>query len=205
FAATYPERTSALVMIGTYAKRIRSEDYPWGPTAEQREAFFDLMQREWGGPVGIAERAPSRASDPAFREWWAKYLRMGASPGAAVALTRMNAEIDVRNVLPTIRVPSLIIHRAGDLCLKVEEGRYVASRIPNAKYVELPGDDHLPFVGDQDAILDEVEEFLTGVRHVVEPDRVLATILHLRPADGSGSMESHRPAIERELEWFRGK
>jgi hypothetical protein len=201
FAATYPERTSALVMIGTYAKRIRSEDYPWGPTAEQREAFFELMQREWGGPVGIAERAPSRASDPAFREWWAKYLRMGASPGAAVALTRMNAEIDVRHVLPTIRVPSLIIHRSGDLCLKVEEGRYVASRIPNAKYVELPGNDHLPFVGDQDAIIDEVEEFLTGVRHNSAPDRVLATILHVRLGDAG----AYRIAIERELKWFRGR
>ena len=198
FAATYPERTSALVMIGTYAKRIRDDDYPWGPTAEQRQAFFELMQREWGGPVGIAERAPSRANDPVFREWWAKYLRMGASPGAAVALTKMNAEIDVRHVLPTIRVPSLVIHRTGDLCLKAEEGRYVASRIPNAKYVELPGNDHLPFVGDQDAILDEVEEFLTGVRHVSEPDRVLATILHVRLAPIPQD-------IERELEWYRGR
>jgi serine/threonine protein kinase len=200
FAATYPERTAALVMIGTYAKRIRDEEYPWGPTAEQRQAFFELMQREWGGPVGIAERAPSRAADPVFREWWAKYLRMGASPGAAVALTKMNAEIDVRHVLPTIRVPSLIIHRSGDLCLKVEEGRYVASRIPNAKYVELPGKDHLPFVGDQDAILDEVEEFLTGVRHTSEPDRVLATILHVCL---TGAVQ--RSTIDRELEWFRGR
>jgi serine/threonine protein kinase/alpha-beta hydrolase superfamily lysophospholipase len=205
FAATYPERTTALVMIGTYAKRIRDDDYPWGPTAEQRQAFFELMQREWGGPVGIVERAPSRATDPVFRDWWAKYLRMGASPGAAVALTRMNAEIDVRHVLPTIRVPSLIVHRSGDRCLKVEEGRYVASQIPNAKYVELPGDDHLPFVGDQDAITDEVEEFLTGVRHRSEPDRVLATILHVRQAGGEGSMESHRSTIERELAWFRGR
>ncbi|HJW96317.1 MAG TPA: alpha/beta fold hydrolase [Thermoanaerobaculia bacterium] len=202
FAATYPERTSALVMIGTYAKRIRSDDYPWGPTAEQREAFFELMQREWGGPVGLNERAPSKANDPAFREWWAKYLRMGASPGAAVALTRMNAEIDVRHVLPTIRVPSLIIHRSGDLCLKVEEGRYVASRIPKAKYVELPGNDHLPFVGDQDAIVDEVEEFLTGVRQHSAPDRVLATILHVQ-CRASSQLAS--ASIDRELAWFRGR
>ena len=204
FAATYPDMTSALVMIGTYAKRIRDDDYPWAPTAEQRQAFFELMQREWGGPVGIAERAPSRANDPVFRDWWAKYLRMGASPGAAVALTRMNAEIDVRHVLPTIRVPSLVIHRSGDRCLKVEEGRYVAAHIPEARYVELPGDDHLPFVVDQDAITDEVEEFLTGVRHTVEPDRVLATILHLRAGYGR-SLDAHRALIERELEWFRGK
>jgi serine/threonine protein kinase/pimeloyl-ACP methyl ester carboxylesterase len=204
FAATHPDMTSALVMIGTYAKRIRDDDYPWAPTAEQRQAFFDLMQREWGGPVGIDERAPSRANDPAFRDWWAKYLRMGASPGAAVALTRMNAEIDVRQVLPTIRVPSLVIHRTGDRCLKVEEGRYVAAQIPEARFVELPGEDHLPFVGDQDSIIDEVEEFLTGVRHTVEPDRVLATILHLR-AERSGALDVHRALIERELDWFRGK
>ncbi|MDP9190397.1 MAG: alpha/beta fold hydrolase [Acidobacteriota bacterium] len=205
FAATYPEKTVALVMIGTYAKRIRDEDYPWGPTAEQRQSFFELMQREWGGPVGIAERAPSRAHDPAFRDWWARYLRMGASPGAAVALTKMNAEIDVRHVLPTIRVPSLVVHRSGDRCLHVEEGRYVASRIPNSRFVELPGDDHLPFVGDQDAILEEMEEFLTGVRHAAEPDRLLATILHLRRTGGDVSIDAHRATIERELEWFRGK
>jgi len=152
FAATYPEKTLALVMIGTYAKRIRDAEYPWGPTAEQREQFFEVMRKQWGGPVGIEERAPSVAHDPQFRDWWATYLRMGASPGAAVALTKMNAEIDVRNVLPSIRVPSLVIHRSDDQCLKVEEGRFVAERIPGAKFVELPGDDHLPFVGDQDAI-----------------------------------------------------
>ena len=114
FAATYPDRTAALVMIGTYAKRIRDDEYPWAPTEEQRAAFFELMTREWGGPVGIEERAPSMKDDEDFREWWATYLRMGASPGAAVALTKMNAEIDVRNVLPSIRVPTLVIHRAGD-------------------------------------------------------------------------------------------
>src|ERR1044072_5241513 len=135
FAATYPEKTLALVMIGTYAKRIRDADYPWGPTAEQREHFFELMRRDWGGPVGIEERAPTLAHDPKFREWWAAFLRTGASPAAAVALTKMNAEIDVRNVLPSIRVPSLVIHRSDDQCLKVEEGRFVAQRIPGAKYV----------------------------------------------------------------------
>src|SRR6185295_9600914 len=116
---------------------------------------------------------------------WATYLRMGASPGAALALTQMNAEIDVRPVLPSIRVPTLVIHRSEDQCLKVEEGRYVAERIPGAKYVELPGRDHLPFVGDQDSILDEVEEFLTGVRHTLEPDTVLATVLCTQVVDSS--------------------
>ena len=217
FAATYPEKTLALVMIGTYAKRIRDAEYPWGPTLEQREQFFDAMREQWGGPVGIDERAPSVASDPQFRDWWATYLRMGASPGAAVALTKMNAEIDVRNVLPSIRVPSLVIHRSEDQCLKVEEGRFVAQRIPGAKFVELPGNDHLPFVGDQDAILDEVEEFLTGVRHTIEPDTVLATVLVARlvgikdQAERLGSdrwdewwrrLHAH---ITKEIEWFRGR
>ena len=148
FAATYPEKTSALVMLGTYAKRVRGEDYPWAPTPEERRHFFEEIRRDWGGPVGLEARAPSVARDPRFREWWATYLRMGASPGAALALTQMNAEIDVRQVLPSVRVPTLVIHRAEDQCLKVEEGRYVAARIPGARYVELPGRDHLPFVGD---------------------------------------------------------
>lgn len=217
FAATYPEKTLALVMIGTYAKRIRDDEYPWGPTQEQREHFFEVMRQQWGGPVGIDERAPSVAYDPKFREWWATYLRMGASPGAAVALTQMNAEIDVRNVLASIRVPSLVIHRTDDQCLKVEEGRFVAERIPGAQFVEFPGNDHLPFVGDQDAILDEMEEFLTGVRHSLEPDTVLATVLltriigaeeHARRLgqerwdDLMRRLHSH---ITKEIEWFRGR
>ncbi|HEX8567911.1 MAG TPA: alpha/beta fold hydrolase [Pyrinomonadaceae bacterium] len=179
FAATYPERTLALTMIGTYAKRIWAEDYPWAPTAEQREQFYELMRRDWGKPVGIEDRAPSLANDEHFRNWWATYLRMGASPGAALALTKMNADIDVRNVLPTIQVPTLVIHRSGDACLKVEEGRFVASQIPGCKYVELPGIDHLPFVGNQEEILEEIEEFLTGVRHAPEYDSVLATVMQL--------------------------
>ncbi len=217
FAATYPEKTLALVMIGTYAKRIRDDEYPWGPTAEQREQFFEVMRKQWGGPVGIDERAPSVAHDPQFRDWWATYLRMGASPGAAVALTQMNAEIDVRNVLPSIRVPSLIIHRTEDQCLKVEEGRFVADRIPGAKFVELPGVDHLPFVGDQEAILDEVEEFLTGVRHEIEPDTVLATVMVARMVGVEDLVERLgqerwsewwrrlHAHIGKEIEWFRGR
>jgi class 3 adenylate cyclase len=164
-------------MIGTYARRLRAPDYPWAPTHEEREAFCREILERWGGPVGIETRAPSAAADPAFREWWATYLRMGASPAAAVALTRMNAQIDVRHVLPTIRVPTLVLHRTGDRCLLVEEGRYVASLIPEARFVELPGNDHLPFVGDQDALLNEIERFLTVTRARGESHRVLATIL----------------------------
>jgi pimeloyl-ACP methyl ester carboxylesterase len=217
FAATYPEKTLALVMIGTYAKRIRDDEYPWAPTTEQRQHFFDEMREQWGGPVGLEERAPSVAADPEFRDWWATYLRMGASPGAALALTQMNAEIDVRQVLPSVHVPTLVIHRSEDRCLKVEEGRYVAERIPGAKYVELPGQDHLPFVGDQDAILDEVEEFLTGVRHTLEPDTVLATVLFTQIVDAKehakrlgnerwyALLDRLREQVRKEIEWFRGR
>src|SRR4029079_15957996 len=217
FAATYPEKTLALVMIGTYAKRLRDADYPWAPTTEERQHFFEEIRAHWGGPVGIEERAPSMAADPQFREWWAPYLRMGASPGAALALTQMNAEIDVRQVLPSVHVPTLVIHRSEDRCLKVEEGRYVAERIPGAKYVELPGQDHLPFVGDQDAILDEVEEFLTGVRRTLEPDTVLATVLFTQIVDSKehakrlgnerwyALLDRLREQVRKEIEWFRGR
>jgi pimeloyl-ACP methyl ester carboxylesterase/DNA-binding winged helix-turn-helix (wHTH) protein len=206
FAATYPERTAALIMIGTYAKRIRDDDYPWGVSPEDRDAFFDLMRRDWGKPVGIEERAPSLAEDEAFLNWWATYLRMGASPGAAVTLTQMNAEIDVRNVLPSVRVPTLVIHRKGDLCLKVEEGRFVASLIPGCKYLEFDGIDHLPFVGDQDEILDAVEEFLTATNYPAEHDRVLATVMSIKLL-GSLDDDTLRRAkahIRRQLELFKG-
>ncbi len=177
YATTYPERTRALVMIGTYAKRRWAPDYPWAPTDEQGERFLDEIHRTWGGPVGLEARAPSVAHDPAFRDWWSTYLRMGASPGAALALTRMNAEIDVRDVLPAIRVPTLILHRTEDRLLTIDEGRYVASRIPGATLIELPGEDHLPFVGDQDTMLDAIERFLGNGHQAVDADRVLATIL----------------------------
>jgi pimeloyl-ACP methyl ester carboxylesterase/DNA-binding winged helix-turn-helix (wHTH) protein len=206
FAATYPEKTRALVMVGTYAKRLWDPDYPWGPTHEAREAFYHLIREEWGGPIGLEQRAPSKADDPTFRNWWATYLRMGASPGAALALTRMNAEIDIREILPSIRVPTLVLHRRHDRLLKVEEGRYVASRIPGARFVELPGEDHLPFVGDQDAIIDEIERFITGAPTVASRtplDRVLATILHAR-VDGVAT-EAFLEHAARECEWFRGR
>jgi len=217
FAATYPERTAALVMIGTYAKRIRDEEYPWAPTEEERQGFFDLMQRDWGTAVGIDERAPSLANDADFREWWATYLRMGASPGAAVALTRMNAEIDVRGVLPSVRVPTLVIHRSGDMCLKVEEGRFVAAQIPDSKYVELSGIDHLPFVGDQDEIIDEIEDFVAGLRFADEYDRVLATVMDIQIVDAHHEAERRGEAdwrrlfersgeyVRRQLNVFKGK
>jgi pimeloyl-ACP methyl ester carboxylesterase/DNA-binding winged helix-turn-helix (wHTH) protein len=207
FAATYPHRTEALVMIGSYARRLRDADYPWGPSRDEHQQFCQKIIDQWGGPVGLEERAPSRLNDAAFRDWWASYLRMGASPGAAVALTRMNAEIDIRDVLPSIRVPTLVLHRTGDRCLKVEEGRYLASRIPGARFVELPGDDHLPFVGDQDAMVAEIERFLAQTHARPEAERVLGSVLTVRWDERAWREVAAAvgPTFERELEWARGQ
>jgi len=208
YATTYPERTRALVMIGTYAKRRWAPDYPWAPTEEQGERFLEEIQRTWGGPVGLEARAPSVAHDPAFRDWWSTYLRMGASPGAALALTRMNAEIDVRDVLPAIRVPTLIVHRTDDHLLTIDEGRYVASRIPGATLIELPGEDHLPFVGDQDAVLDAIEHFLGHGHDAVDADRVLATIVTARigaPAVDPAARHAFEAQARADIDRQRGR
>jgi pimeloyl-ACP methyl ester carboxylesterase len=216
FAATYPTRTSALTMIGSYARLQPTPDHPWARPLQAQEQWLDTIQRDWGGPVGLDLRAPSVAHDEHVRHWWARFLRMSASPAAAVALTRMNYEIDIRHVLPAIRVPTLILHSAGDRTIDVQASRYMAQRIPGAKYVELPGVDHLPWAADADAILDEIEEFLTGVRHGPEPDRILATVLF---SDIVGStdraaalgdrrwrdlLESYYGVVRRELGRFRG-
>ena len=177
FAATYPERTAALAIYGGYAKREWAPEYPWAPTPEERQKFFNSIEGGWGGAVDLDTLAPSSAGDAAFREWWAAYLRRSASPGAALALARMNTEIDIRDILPAVRVPTLILHRVGDLDIDVGGARYLAEHIPGAKYVELPGIDHLVFVGDQESILREVEFFLTGALPKPESDRLLATLL----------------------------
>lgn len=211
FAATYPEMTKALVMFGTYAKRLWEPDYPWAPTVEQRQAFFEKMTREWGGPIGLEERAPSMANDPEFRTWWAEYLRMGASPGAAVALTKMNSKIDVRPVLPLIRVPTLVMHRKDDKTLLAEEGRYVASRIPGSKFVEFDGDAHLPFVDDQDEVIDEIRSFIEGLENRVEYDSVLATVMSIQLLDpeefrkNEQLAERTRRFTSRQLAQFKGR
>jgi TolB-like protein/pimeloyl-ACP methyl ester carboxylesterase/Tfp pilus assembly protein PilF/predicted Ser/Thr protein kinase len=211
FAATYPDRTSALIMYGSYAKRIWSPDYPWAPTPEERQEFFDLIAQGWGGVVDAAIMAPSRARDDHFKEWWATYLRRSASPGAALAFARMNTQIDITNILPSIRVPTLIIHRTGDRDANVGGARYMAEQIPGAKYVELPGNDHLPFVGNQGAILDEIEIFLGDIQSLPELDRVVATVLCF---DLAGTTEPTRFGTRRasfleratkEIARFRGR
>jgi class 3 adenylate cyclase len=216
FAATYPQRTTALVGVATFAKRIWSPDYPWAPTPEQRQRFFDDIRNRWGDVVDLPEVAPSRANDERFRHWWAGYMRRGASPGAALELARWNTEIDVRHVLPAIRVPALILHRSGDRDASVEEGRYIAAHIPGARFVELAGADHVPWVGDSDALLDEIEEFLTGIRPARSTDRVLATVLFTDIVDSTRRLtdvgdrawrevlDAHEAVVRREVGRARG-
>ena len=214
FAATYPARVRALVLLGAFAKRVWSADYPWAPTLEDQERRSRDTQRSWGSPEIVAPLAAGSSSEQLQR--FATFFRRSASPGAAVALRRMNAEIDTRAVLPVISVPTLVLHRTGDTRVKPEEGRWIAKRIPDAKYVEVPGDDHLAWAGDVDPVLDEVEEFLTGTRRGPEPDRVLATVLftdivgstakagELGDREWNRLLQRHHDVVRSVLERFRG-
>jgi class 3 adenylate cyclase len=215
FAATYPDRTSALIVYGTYAKRRDpDEDYPWAPTWEQRMAYAEEVERTWGDEADLGTMAPS--ADREMIGWWRARARASASPGAARDLVLMNSQIDVRAILPTITAPALVLHRTGDRDSGVEEGRYIADHLRDARFVELPGDDHVPWI-DSDPILDEVEEFLTGVRRGPDHDRVLVTVLF---TDIVGStqratelgdrawrelLDRHNLVVRREIDRFRGR
>jgi pimeloyl-ACP methyl ester carboxylesterase/DNA-binding CsgD family transcriptional regulator len=175
FAATYPERTRALVLYGGYA-----HFHTWVSGREALEEFIRSAETSWGGGKSLRHFAPGRVSDPRFAEWWARFERLSVSPTAAVALARMNAQIDVRQVLSSIRVPTRIIHRTDDARVKIAGGRYLAEHIKGARFIEIPGRDHPVWTGDVDRVVDEVEEFLTGVRPAPAHDRVLATIMVAR-------------------------
>ena len=179
FAATYPERTVGVILCGGFAKGLPSEDYPWALTREEQLADIAREEDAWGTWTDeeLLAFAPSLAGDARFFDWLRKLFRIGASPGAERALSLMNMDVDITNVLPAIRVPALVLHRTGDRICKVEEGRYVAERIPGVRFVELPGEDHIPWVGDTDSILREIETFTTQTWREVEPDRVLATVM----------------------------
>jgi pimeloyl-ACP methyl ester carboxylesterase len=192
FAATYPDRSRALVLVGAFAKRLRTDDYPWAPTLEERLATIEEVERSWGAGFDLTDYAPDE--DPALLEWYSTYLRRSASPGAAAALLRMNSQIDTRHILPTVRVPTLVLARTGDRDVTVDEGRWIASQIPEARFVELPGDEHLLWAGDQDVLLAEIEEFLTGTRSAPDYDRVLSTVLF---TDIVGSTERARELGDR--------
>jgi pimeloyl-ACP methyl ester carboxylesterase len=214
FAATYPERITALALYGTFAKRIKSPDYPWAPSPEDRARELENLERNWAERMDLDQLAPSE--DDAFKDRLATYFRRSASPGAAVTLMRMNTKIDVRDVLPVIQVPTLVLHRKDDLDVNVEEGRFIAERIPGAKFVELVGDAHTLWGGDTDAVVDEIEQFLTGTRRGREPDRVLATVLFTdivgstEQASRIGDrrwgelLERHHAIVRRHLERFAG-
>ncbi len=175
FAATYPERTSSLVLYGTFASL---KDPPLQVSPDQWQETLDGLMAHWGEGTLGAMNAPSQANNEAFIEHVGRLERASASPASIVALLRANYDIDVRHILPSIHVPTLILHRAGDALVPVAAGRYLADVIPGAKYAELPGTDHLVTDLDtQDVIVDEIEEFITGVRHRAEPDRVLATVM----------------------------
>jgi class 3 adenylate cyclase len=215
YAGTYPERTTALVLYGTYAKRRDpDDDYPWAPTWAERQAYAGDIERTWGSDADMSRMSPG--ADEVLARWWAERARAAASPGAARDLILMNSQVDIRALLPSIRVPTLVVHRRGDHDSRPQEGRYIAERIPGARFVELSGEEHLPWV-DADQILDVVEEFLTGVRRAPEHDRVLATVLF---TDIVGSTETavalgdrrwndlltlHHDLVRRELDRFRGR
>ena len=216
FGATYPERVAALVLCSTFARLTRAPDYPFGVPPAVFEAFIERMRESWGRGATVDGFAPSLAADEQFRETWARMERSAVSPAGFHALMRIANETDARGILSAIRVPTLIVHRSGDLIVRVNHARYLAEHIAGARFVETGGMDHFPWVGD-DAMVDEVEEFLTGARHQVETDRVLATIMFsdivastehaARIGDGRWRevLEGYLSLVRRQLVQFRGR
>jgi class 3 adenylate cyclase len=217
FAATNPERTASLVLLNSYARLAWSEDYPWGIRAADAEGLLDAIQQGWGKGVAFEALVASQSDNASMRAWWARYQRLAASPGAAVTLLRRALDTDARGVLSTIRVPTLILHRAGDPFTGAEHGRYLAHHIAGARYVELAGVDHLFFAEDSDRLLAEIQEFLTGEREAVESERVLATVLFVDIAGSIAEaarlgdrrwhdrLEAFYRTVRAELSRFRGR
>jgi pimeloyl-ACP methyl ester carboxylesterase len=217
YAATYPTRVAGLILFGTFARMVAAPDFPHGISDEALDRWGDVVRRDWGGPVALDIWAPSRVGDPAFERWWARLLRQGTSPAGAIALMDLYREMDVRRILPTIDTPTLVLHRGGDRMVSAAQGRHIAEAIPNARYVELAGDDHLPFAGDLDVVLDEVEEFLVGSRGAAESERALATVLFTDIVSSTEKaaelgdrgwrqlLERHDAAVRRQLALHRGR
>ncbi|MEY2402688.1 MAG: hypothetical protein QOD38_239 [Acidimicrobiaceae bacterium] len=188
FAATYPERTLGLILYGALVHILESEDTPWGTTPELFAEFLDMLAAQWGTGIGAHIFAPSLVGDDDAARFMGRFERMAASPGAVRQLMLANAQIDIRPVLPVIAVPTLVVHCTGDIPVPVGNGRYLAEHIAGARFVELPGDDH--YIGGEpgDALADEIEEFVTGVRPVPHIDRVLATVLFTDIVDSTGRL-----------------
>jgi pimeloyl-ACP methyl ester carboxylesterase len=211
FATTPPDRTVALITYGGYATRVRSEDYPWGWTLEERRRIAEEFERRWGErKVDLAYYAPSVADDAFLQDWLETYFRRSASPKAAADLARVNMELDVRDLLPSVRVPTLVLQGSSDRNVNVAEGRYIASRIAGARYVELPSGDHVFWASHQDEILAEIQGFLTGVRPPPEHDRILATVLFTDIVEGTKKIAAlgdrgWRDVVERHHALVRGE
>jgi pimeloyl-ACP methyl ester carboxylesterase len=216
FAATHPERTRALILYAPVAKTVATADFPHGKSPEEQEAFVRRFVREVGTGRNLALQAPSVAADERFVAWWARFERSVASPSAYEELARIFTDVDVGDVLPAIHVPTLVIRRKGDLIVPAAQARYVAERIEGARLVELPGDDHIPFIGDGDAVADEIEEFVTGARPSPSVDRILATVLFtdivgsterqaaLGDRAWKSLVEQHHAVVRRALNRFGG-
>lgn len=217
FAASFPDRTESLILTGSYAKRTYAEVYPWAPTWEERKEGVEQTARSWPDTMDPDILAPSRAGDERFRSWLRRYARLAASPRAAAALLSMNSQIDVTGVLSSIRVPTLLLYRLDDQDVSVEEGRYISARIPGSRLVELPGGDHLFWAGDTDALLAEIEEFVTGHPPAVPTDRALATVLFTDIVSSTEAVSAlgdrawadvlsrHNAVVRSELDRWRGQ
>ena len=220
FAATYPERTSSLVLVNSSARFLEAPDYRFGAGRAFTDEVIARTEASWGNDALVQNVVPSMADDPEYLAWWARYQRMIASPALAGRQLRMQLlTADVRSVLPAIRVPTLVLHRRG-ITLPIhtiEHGRYMADHIPGARMVELEGDDLVATLGDQDALIDEIQEFVTGVRPTAEPDRVLATVMFTDIVDSTkrvaelgdrewrNLLDNHNQVVHRELDSFAGK
>jgi pimeloyl-ACP methyl ester carboxylesterase len=217
YAATHPSRTRGLILFGAYATRKPAPDYPWAPEVEDRQRELLEQRDDWPQTSAITLRAPSMAGNAEFIDRQVRYLRSGASPAAAFALGVMNSEADIRDVLPAINTPTLLLHRVGDRSTSIGESRYIVDRIPGARLVELQGEDHLPWTDNYEDIVAEIEEFVTGTRTAPEPDRVLATVLFTDIVDSTKAASDHgdktwREILDRhdqislsEIERFRGR
>lgn len=216
FAATYPERVDSLILYGTWPKGTRSADYPWAPPSEYHERVQQAIDQRWGTGMSARIMSPSRANDESLRKWFARYERLGASPGTAKVSARISAETDVRDILPSVTVPTLIVHRIDDQVADIGGARYMAERIPGARLVELEGADH-HFGTDPDQILDVIESFVTGRTPAEHADRVLATVLFTdvvgsttRAAQHGDAqwrrvLDQHDAVTAAEVERFRGR
>jgi DNA-binding SARP family transcriptional activator/pimeloyl-ACP methyl ester carboxylesterase len=209
FCAAHPERVQGLILYGTLAKGMRSTDYPWALTEQQHAQWLEWLINVWGKPVPHLYFAPSRESDHSLWEWFAKLLRLGSSPGGVRGVLDVFKEIDVRQILSCIHVPVLVMHRSGDRAMRVEAGRYLAEHIPDARYVELSGDDHWWWLGDVDAVMRTIQAFISSLKYVSSIDRLLATILCVRlqrKDDSSGGLNNQLESmITREIERYQGR